>query len=491
VSKFETEVLIIGGGILGCAVARELSRYKTDVTLVEKEVDFGTGITKASFTLVCQGEDCLEFRKEYQRSKYVWESIPLMEPLCEELDVPFKRIGELGIIRNNAELVRFQKMKSRAEQWIPDLASHQWVDRDTLFQMEPNVTREAIGALYDPVVATTDPVRLTIALAENARQNGSNIMLGTQVLAITPGVDKFEVQTSEGVIKSKFIVNAAGVFMDKTAAMVNADDFILFPVKAYIGILDKKVGGLISHMVYAQPGAPGEMNLVLPSIHGNLFFGIQLQMSKRGDYATTREMARAALKNAQGLLPDISERDIINSFVGYLMLRNVEVGWHECVVRASDRVPRFINLSIGFPGVSAAPAAAKEVVELLAKEGLKLVENPGFNPHRQAIINFSELSDAEKENLIAENPQYGHVVCRCETVTEGEIVEAIRRGATTMDGVKFRTRPGMGRCQGGFCGPRVIELLARELNIPKKQVTKKGPVSRQLLFKSKELLRET
>ena len=482
-------MLIIGGGILGCAAARELSRYKVDVTLVEKEVDFGWGSTKATATLVCQGEDCLEFRKEYQRSKFVWGSIPLMEPLCEELDVPFKRIGELGIIRNNADREKFQKMKSRAEKWIPDLASHQWVDRDTLLQMEPNVTKEAIGALYDHVIAVTDPVRLTMALAENANQNGVNLMLGTKVLAITPGINEFEVQTSQGVIKSQFIVNAAGVFADKIAAMVNADDFILFPVKAYIGILDKKVGGLISHMVYAQPSIPGEMNVVLPSIHGNLFFGIQLQLSKRGDYATTREMARVALRNAQGLLPDISERDMVTSFVGYLMLRNFEIGWHESVVRASDRVPRFINLSIGYPGVSAAPAAAKEVVEVLAREGLKLVGNPGFNLHRQAIIDIGELSDTDKRNLIAENPQYGHVVCRCETVTEGEIVEAIRRGATTMDGVKFRVRPGMGRCQGGFCGPRVIDILARELNIPKEQVTKKGPVSRQLLFKSKELLR--
>ncbi len=487
-NRVETEVLIIGGGIIGTAVARELSKYKVDVTLVEKEVDFGWGSTKASFTLVCQGCDCLEFRKEYQRSKYVWESIPLMEPLCRELDVPFKRIGELGIIRNDEQLLKFGKMKARAEQWIPNLAAHQFIDRDTLRQMEPNVTREAIGALYDPTVAVTDPVRLTMALAENARQNGVNTMLGTEVLDISRGVDEFEVQTSRGAIKSKFIVNAAGVFADKIAALVNADDFVLFPAKGYIGVLDKKVGGLINHMVYSIPAAPGELNTVLPTVHGNIFFGIQIQLAKRGDHSTTSQMARRALRDAQDLVPAISGRDVINSFVGFLMFRNFEVGWHECVVRASVRVPRFINLSIGYPGVSAAPAVAKEAVNLLALQGVKLVENPQFNPYRKEIVDFSELSDTDKGRLVAEDPRYGHVVCRCETVTEGEIVEAINRGATTLDGVKFRTRAGMGRCQGGFCGPRATKILALEMAIPEEKVTKKGGKSRQLLFRSKELL---
>jgi len=485
--QLDTEVLIIGGGILGTAVAREISKYKIEATLVEKEADFGWGSTKANASVVCQGGDCLEFRKEYHNSKLVWDSISLMEPLCQDLDVPFKRIGGLSVIRNNAELVKYQKMKSLEEKWLPNLEPHQWIDQDTLRQMEPYLTKEVIGALYDPKLAITDPVRLAIGLAENAKENGTNMMLGTEVLAIDPGVDGFEVQTSQGIIRSRFIVNAAGTFIDKIAAMVNADEFVVYPVKAWIGVLDKKVGGLVKHAILARPSRPGELVFVNPTVHGNLFFGIPLQLNKRGDYSTTSKMMQAGLRTAQELVPDISEKDIINSFVGYIMYRNFELGWHECVLSPSRRIPRFINLCIGFPGVSAAPAAAKETVKLLAEEGLILTERPDFNPRVRAITNFSELSDEDKAKLIDEDPKYGHVVCRCETVTEGEIVEAIKSGATTMDGVKYRARAGMGRCQGGFCSPRVAKILSRELNIPEEQITKKGGQSRLLRYKSKEL----
>ncbi len=484
--RLKTEVLIIGGGILGAVVARELSKYKVNVTLVEKEVDFGWGSTKASANIVCQGADSLEFRKEYHRSKLVWDSMSLMEPLCKELDVPFERVGELGIIRNNNELARFRKMKSRAE--AVNITTHRFVDRETLRQMEPNITKNAIGALYDPLIAVTDPVRLTIALIENAKRNGVNTMTETEVLDISTGVDEFEVKTCKGLIETKYIVNAAGVFVDKVATLVNADDFVVFPVKGYIAILDKNLGGLVNHVLYAMPRVRSEYNMVFPSVHGNIFFGIPFKLCKRRDYSTTREMAQRALENAKGLVPSISESNIINSFAGFLMFRNWELGWHECVVRSSRTVPRFINLSIGYPGISAAPATAKEVVELLAQEGLKLLNNPEFNPYRRGITDFSELTDVEKKSLVAEDPRYGHVVCRCETVTEGEVIDSIKRGATTLDGVKFRTRAGMGRCQGGFCSPRVSHILARELGIPENRVTKKGGRSRQLLFKSKELL---
>ncbi|MCD6358836.1 MAG: FAD-dependent oxidoreductase [Dehalococcoidia bacterium] len=487
-SQLNTEVLIIGGGILGTAVARELSKYKVDVTLVEKEVDIGWGSTKSNSCLVCQGADALSFRKEYRNSKFVWESMPLMEPLCQELDVPFRRVGELSVIRNNDELSKFVKLKRKQEEWVPDMTPQRFIDREELSRMEPNVSKKFIGALYDPDMAVTDPVRLAIALAENARDNGVNVMTGIKVLDISQSNDGFEVQTTQGNISARFIINTAGVFADKIAALLNADNFVLYPVKGYVGILDKKVGKLVSHNILARPQAPGEMNIVTPSIHDNLFFGIQLRLARRGDCSNDKEMARKALVNAQELVPDISAKDIITAFSGFIMYRNFEMGWHECVVRASDKVPRFITLVIGFPGISASPAAAKEAVKLLAQEGLELEERSDFDPYRKAIVEFSELPEEDKKILIAKDSRYGHVVCRCETVTEGEIVEAIKRGATTLDGVKYRCRPGMGRCQGGFCGPRVTDILARELGISREEVTKKGEDSRHLLYRNKELL---
>jgi glycerol-3-phosphate dehydrogenase len=485
-AQMETEVLIIGGGVLGAAVARELSRYKGDVILVEKEADFGWGSTKTNMCIVCQGGDTLDFRPEYHRSKLVWDSMPLMEPLCQELDVPFKKVGELALIRNNEELGKFQKLKSRAEKI--GIKTHKFIDQETLRRMEPNVTREATWALYDPNIAIVDPVRLTIGLMENAVQNGVKVMRETEVVRISREANQFEVETNRGSVKCRFIVNAAGISVDKIARLVNSDDFVLYPIRGYVGILDKNSGGLIKHEIHMRPDVPGQMNILTPSVHGNLFFGTTMQPALRGDYSTTERIAEIGLQNVRKILPDLSEKEIIQSFAGFLMFRNWEVGWHECVVQASQKVPRFISICIGYPGVSAAPAAAREVTELLRQESLKLEKNESFNPFRKAPPVFNELPEEQQKELIARDSRYGHVVCRCETVSEGEIVEAIRHGATTLDGIKFRTRAGMGRCQGGFCTPRVVKILARELGLSEEKITKKGRESRLLFYKSKELL---
>jgi len=490
-SQIETEVLIIGGGVGGAAIARELSKYKVDATLVEKGVDFGQGITKCSSTIMCQGANVLEFRPEYHNSRLVWAGMPLMEPLCRELDIPFKKIGSLELVENQAGMGHPEKMMRRFNEWSgkyrpAGIEPLQFIDRETLRSWEPNVNKKFIGALYDPNIAINDPVRLTIALAENARRNGVNTLLETEVLGISAGTDEFEVQTNNGSIRCRYIINAAGEYVGKLAQMVNADDFVLYPAKLYQAVLDKKVGGLINHLVIAT-----ENGMVTPTIHGNLFFGISpgsQRLGKAHDHSTDKKLADTALRHAQTLVPDISAGDIINSFVGFIVFRNFEIGWHECTVGVSRWVPRFINASIGYPGICATPAVGKEMIEILSQQGLQLEENPKFDPYQKAMPDFSELSDEEKKKLIAQDPRYGHVVCRCETVTEGEIVEAIKRGAKTLDGVKFRCRPGMGRCQGGFCGPRVTKILARELGIPEEEVTKKDGESRNLLYKGKELL---
>jgi glycerol-3-phosphate dehydrogenase len=478
--------LIIGGGVLGAAVARELSRYKGDVILVEKEADFGWGSTKTNMCIVCQGGDTLEFRPEYHRSKLIWDSMPLMDPLCQELDVVFKKVGELALIRNNEELGKFQKLKSRAEKI--GIKTHEFIDQETLRRMEPNVTRKAIGALYDPNIAIVDPVRLTIGLMENAVQNGVNVMRETEVVRISQDANQFKVETNRGSVKCRFIVNAAGISVDKIARLVNSDDFVLYPIRGYVGILDKNSGGLIKHEIHMRPDAPGQMNILTPSVHGNLFFGTTMQPALRGDCSTTGRIAEIGFQNVRKILPGLSEKEIIHSFAGFLMFRNWEVGWHECVLQASQKVPRFISICIGYPGVSAAPAAAREVTELLRREGLKLETDEHFSPFRKAPPVFNELPEEQQKELITKDSRYGHVVCRCETVSEGEIVEAIRHGATTLDGIKFRTRAGMGRCQGGFCTPRVVKILARELGLSEEKITKKGRESRLLLYKSKELL---
>jgi glycerol-3-phosphate dehydrogenase len=483
---FRTEVLVIGGGALGTAVARELSRYEVDVALIEKEVDFGWGSTKANMCIVCQGADSLEFRPEYKRTQLVQGSIPLMENLCSELNVPFKRTGELAVFFDNEGREKFEKMKARTENI--GMKNYRLIGRDELRKMEPNISKKAIGGLYDPAIAVTDPVRLSIAQAENAGQNGVRLITDSVVQDIKVVPDGFEVKTDQDNISCGYIVNAAGAAIDKVAAMVNADDFVVYPIRGYVAVLDKKVSDIVNHELHARPEALGEMNIITPTVHGNLFVGTPMKAAVRGEKMTTAEATKVTLNNVRRMVPDISERDIINAFSGFLMFRNWELGWHECVVSPSRNVPRFINVSIGYPGVSASPATAIEAVRLLGQEGLELKEKTDFNPYRKGITDFDTLSDEEKGKLIAADSRYGHVVCRCETVTEGEIVEAIKRGATTLDGIKFRTRAGMGRCQSGFCLPRVMAILSRELGIPENEIVKNGSESRQLLYQSKELI---
>ncbi len=482
----ETEVLIIGAGVLGAATARELSRYKLDVTVVEKATDVGWGITKANVGVVNQGRDTLEFRPEYHRSHLLWKSLTMMEPLCAELDVPFRRVGGWLMCWDLQQKEKLDKCIKRTESLGLGKDEFHWYPE--LKEMEPHVSDRVLGGLLDPEISVVNPVYLTQALIENAQANGVRLMLETEVLGISPGRNEFSVLTSGGTIKARYVINAAGERVDRIAAMVNADDFVLFPIKGYVGVLDRRCGGLVNGLVSAIEDELATMNVVVPTVEGNVLFGIQLQINRRGDHSTTEQMGRKALENARRLVPDISPDDVINAFCGFLMFRNFEIGWHECEVGMSSRVPRFINMTIGYPGVSASPGAAAEVVEALRQDGLVMEPDPGFEPRRTGIPDFSKLPDREKRALIKKDPRYGHVVCRCETVTEGEIVEAIKRGATTLDGVKHRVRPGMGRCQGGFCGPRVTAIIARELGIPETEVTKKGGHSSNLRYRAKELL---
>ena len=482
--KLDADVIIIGGGVTGTSIARELSQYQVDVILLEKEKELCFGVTKATHSFIHCG---LPEKGAPILNKTVLEGNALFSSLTKELDVPFARIGKLLIVREGEDISFLEKIKREGEKvGIPGIKV---LTRKQIMDMEPNITKKVVAAVYTPTTAIVSPWELVFALAENAKDNGVNILLDTEVKAINL-VDKdgFDLITNRGSFKCKFLINAAGLFADKVASMVGLGDFKMIGIKEQRFVLDEKLSGMVNHLVRS----PLSWDFVSPTKkelgvgNNNIILGFTVEkVEDKNDITTTFEGFKRVINFAKEVFPFISEKDIITSFAGLVPLNTKT---NDYIVEANKKIPTFINVIVGGLGVSASPAVAKMAVKILNQQGLKLIKKPKFKHRRKAIINFRSLSEEGKDDIISTDKLYGHVVCRCETVTEGEIVEAIKRGAKTLDGIKYRTRAGMGRCQGGFCSPRVVKILARELKIPVTEVTKKGDDSRILLFKSKELL---
>ena len=496
VKPLETEVLIIGGGINGTAIARELSKYKIDVTLVEKEVDVSFGISKGSNGQVYTGLEMalsLALKKvagtvseemEKAKERICDQGYRLWEQMFHELEIPYRVVG-LMVIATNAE--EFQKLNAMHKQYAKNYGL-KILGKEEILSIEPNVTQEAIAGLYEPGhMMVHNPFDAVIALAENAKDNGIRILLNCEVSAITKGKGFQTVETSNGRIKTRFIVNASGRYVDKIAAMAGPCGFGFQCFRGHLLITDKNVGGIVNNVITTPP-LPGIAKVVQPTVDGNLRLGTLYEETKdRFDHRTILSGMNEVMERARSLVPSLSPRDIITYFTGTRMFSNRDAA--EYIIESPKENPKFISVGPGMPGFTPAPAIAKIVVERLENEGLQLVERRDFNPYRKNITRFSSLSNPQKADLIRREASYGHVLCRCEHVTEAEVVESIRRGATTLDGIKFRTRAGMGRCQGGFCGPQVVEILVRELNIPVTHVTKRGGKSRLLLYQTKELLK--
>jgi glycerol-3-phosphate dehydrogenase len=499
VKELETQVLIIGAGTIGTAIARELSKYKVDTILVDAKEDVCMGETKSSHGIiypigitaatsllvksVMLPEGQTAYNPQSRKTKMEHEAIKQFPALADELDVEITHDRRLMIAKDEDDL----KILRVADEICKAMGTQpKWLDRAGIQEIEPNVTKDAIAGIFDDgYQLSVYPWEWTIALAENAKQNGVRIMLLTKVLGIKPLDRGFIVQTSTGSIRTEFIVNAAGAYADKIAKMAGVCDFALTYFRAQMSVLDKDVK-LINASINLVP-RPGRTRTVRKTPSGNieLICYQYYPLSDPEDIATINSVD-GSVAGAQEIVPAISKRDIISSFDGLLVFNTRDLT--EDILEVSRGNPYFINAVIKPPGIIVTPSASRYVVDLMGNQGLQLVERPNFNPRRKRIPKVSELPDEERQKLIAQDPRYGHIVCRCEEVSEGEIVEAIRRGARTVTGVKYRTRAGMGRCQRGFCGPRVVEILARELDIPMTEVTYKGGLSRVLLHRSKELL---
>ncbi|MHC6178577.1 FAD-dependent oxidoreductase [Clostridium sp. JNZ X4-2] len=473
------DVTVIGAGVIGSAIARELCRYKLSICVIEKDSDVGNGTSKANSAIVHAGFDA---KPHTLKGELNSKGNKMFDKLSKELDFPFKRIGSLVVCFNKSEIGNLEKLKQQGiENGVPHI---EILDGDKVREMEPNLSKDVAAALYAPTGAIVCPYEMTIALAENAVVNGAEFKLNTKVISITKSKGSYLIKTDKGDIESKIVVNAAGVFSDEINNMVSDKKIHIVPRKGEYCLFDKAVGDTVSRTIFQLPTKMGKGVLITPTVDGNLLIGPDAEdVGDKEDLNTTSEGLDFIISKAALSVNQLPMRQVITSFSG---LRAHGTG--DFIIGEAEDAENFINAAgIESPGLSSSPAIAVMVGDIIADK-LKPEKNSGFNPIRKGISKFREMTNEERKDIIAKDPKYGKIICRCETVTEGEIVDAIRRplGARSIDGVKKRTRAGMGRCQGGFCAPRVVEILARELKISPQEVTKFGDHSNLLVGKDKE-----
>ncbi len=474
------DIIIIGAGVSGCAIARELSRKKASIVVVERAEDVCCGTSKANSAIVHAGYDAAHGSL---MAKLNVQGSEMMPALSRELDFHYRQNGSLVVMLDEGDRPNLIKLyENGLKNGVKGLRI---IEREELVALEPNISDNAVAALYAPTGGIVCPFGLTYALAENAAANGAEFRFDSEVTGIEKIEDGWRVKTVRGDLEAKVVINAAGVFSGIIHNMVSDEPMTIIPRRGDYFLLDRTTAGFVERTIFQLPGKYGKGVLVAPTVHGNTIVGPTAIDVDDPDATNTTQAGlddvRAKCEQAVRNLP---LRQAITSFAG---LRAHEPR-HEFFI--GEVAPGFVDCAaIESPGLSSAPAIGVMVADIVT-EILGLQSDPAFNGTRKGILNPQELSMEEYNALIRENPAYGTVICRCETVTEGEILDAIRRnpGAKSIDGVKRRTRAGMGRCQGGFCSPRVLEILSRELGVPMEKITKSGGNSRLIVGVNKDNL---
>lgn len=473
------DVAIIGAGVTGGMIARTLSAYDIRVIILEKENDVAMGATKANSAIVHAGFDAKEGSN---KAKFNVLGSKMMEKVCNELGVKYKNNGSLVIGFDDDDKKTIEELYTRGVN--NGVEKLKVLTKEELKKLEPNISDNATCALYAPTGAIVCPYELTIAAIGNAMDNGVELKRNFEVKSINKTENGYTIASEKELIEAKYIVNAAGLFADCIAKMVGDNSFEIHPRRGEYILLDKTCGSVVSHTIFRTPSKAGKGILVSPTVDGNLLTGpTSVDMEEKNDKTTTNEGFSKIIKEALEDVPSIPFNKSITSFCGLRAASDKNDFIINCPVE------RFINVAgIESPGLSSAPAIALYVAQLLLECGLKLNRKENYNPTRKPMHYFREASIEEKNRIIKQNKAFGKIICRCETVTEGEILEAIKTNPRPydLDGVKRRTRAQMGRCQGGFCMPYIVELLSKELDIPYENVTKTGGSSYVNVSKTKE-----
>ncbi len=457
------DVIVIGTGISGSFVARELAKFDLNVMVLEKNNDISNETTMANSAIIHSGYDPVPGTN---KAKYNVEGSRMYEQVCKELECEYKRVGSLTVAVDDEQVQTLYELEKRSV--INDVPVS-ILTRDEALAMEPNLADATKAVLLAESAAIIYPWEVAIALMENAMDNGVTLKLNQEVIGIKKLDSGYKVITTNESFEAKLVINCAGVFADKIHNMIAKKTFEITPRRGQYFVLDTTVGNLVNHVIFPCPSTKGKGVLVTPTTHGNLLVGPTSEViADKNGIQTTMDGLQYVREHANTIVKNIPYHKVIRSFAGLRPSSDL----HDFIIEEAKDAKGFIDVAgIESPGLASAPAIAKEVIRLV-KSRIELVNKVKFNPNRKAYTTFAHLNLEEKKEIIKKDKMYGQIICRCETVTEGEIVDCIRRnaGATTIKGVKKRVRPGMGRCQGGFCEPLVVEILARELGIDPMEV---------------------
>ena len=475
------DVIIIGAGVTGCCIARTLSKYDLNICVLEKEAEIASGTTKANSGVVHAGYAA---QREYTKRHLCIKGNKLYSQAAEELNFPFKRIGSFVVALEDGQIKGLEEERKKGtEDGIPGLELI--LDKKRIHEMEPNLTEDVVGVLHASTAGLVSPYELTFALADNAATNGVKFFRNQEVVKIKHQDYVFTVRTYQGEFQTRNLINAAGLYASRISRMLGLDYFRLMPRKGEYILFDRNAIQL-NKILFPTPTKISKGILVCPTLHGNTFAGPNAQnLNDPEDISTTIAGLKEILEGGKKLVPNLPLRSSIRNFAGLRAVPDT----YDFIIDNTD-IYGFINVAgILSPGLTATFAIADKVVEFLELLGVGLTVREDYNPKRAKPERFKDFNKKELDKKIQEDPRWGRIICRCETIPEKEIVDAIHApvGSTTVDGIKFRCRPGMGRCQGGFCRPRVIEILSRELNIPYEDITKRGEDTNILVGKTKDL----
>ena len=471
------DVVIVGAGVIGGMLARELSRYQLNVALVEKENDVAMAASRANSGIVHGGYDPVPGTL---KAKLNSEGVELLFEAAKELHVPCKRNGSMVCAFSAEEEPLIEELYQQGQE--NKILGLKILTGDEARAIEPNLSAAVTKVLHVTNAGIVCPYDLTIAAIGNAMDNGVTLFRNFKVVNISREKDIFTAASSnQEQIQGKYLVNCAGGYSDQIAKLAGDDFFNIIPRAGEYMLLDKAEGSRVSHTLFQCPTIEGKGILVSPTVDGNLLVGPTAKVVETPDSDDTTAAGLAEVERlAAKSVPSVNFRQVITSFTGV----RASTKGGEFILKASENVPHLIHAgAIDSPGLTCCVSIAKYLTKILQEQGLVLNAKENWNGQRENHHAFRDMTDDEKNAYIQEHPEFGKIVCRCETVTEGEILQAIRSNPPAMDidGVKRRTRSGMGRCQGGFCGPYVMELLSKEMGIPMEEVTKFGGSSRMVI----------